>query len=48
MARPCSMEFHKSNMNGGLFFMDEMEVRHKRCKGVVYGWDMDMIQPLDS
>jgi hypothetical protein len=41
------MTFDKSNMSERLFFMIEMEVRGKRCKGVMYGWDMDMLHPLD-
>jgi hypothetical protein len=41
------MIFDKSNMNKGFVFMDEMKVRGKRFKGVMYGWDMDMLHPLD-
>jgi hypothetical protein len=41
------MTFDKSNMSEGVFFNDKMEVRGKRSKGVMYGWDMDMLHPLD-
>jgi hypothetical protein len=42
------MTFDKSNINGDLlFFMDKMKMIGKICKGVMYGWEMEMLHPLD-
>jgi hypothetical protein len=41
------MAFDESSMSEGLLFMNNMEVRGEMCKGVMYGWDMDMMHPLD-
>jgi hypothetical protein len=47
LARPCQMTFDQSNLSEQLFFMDEMKMRGEICKGVMYGWDMDMLHSLD-
>jgi len=41
------MTFDQSNLSEQLFSMDEMKMRGEICKGVMYGWDMDMLHSLD-